>query len=172
MSDQHESVSRALPPGIDPDGLAADLLGEIRAMPAIDCHEHTRYGHMYDWSTLTESATAFTGSLSALLLAPYVGFHMPEQVRSARFWEPTEIDSQSSRQTVIDALPRIAREQPSVYRANLTIPFADIYNYDINTLSLGDWDKLDRMRWKIGNSGTVHLRADEATRTFHFSIRA
>ena len=36
----------------------------------------------------------------------------------------------------------------------------------------GDWDKLPRMRWKIGNTGTVSLIADEASRTFRFSIRA
>ena len=47
MSDPRDRVSRALPAGIDPDGLAADLLGELRSMAAIECHEHTRYGHLH-----------------------------------------------------------------------------------------------------------------------------
>ena len=153
MNDGRDDLSHPLPHGVDRDGLAADLLTELRLMPAIDCHEHLRFGHMHDWATMTESTLPYTGSLSALLLAPYVLSHLPAQVQSGRFWEPMELDSHALRQAVVDALPRIAREEPSIYRANLAIPFGDLYAYDIDTLSLDDWGRLDqqvRQRYHAG----------------------
>ena len=144
MSGPVEAAARQIPPSCDPDGLAGELLAEISLLPAIDCHEHLRFGHMRDASQLTETVIPCHGSLSSLLLAPYVLWHMPEQVRPELFWEPKEIDTPELRQAVIDALPQIKREQPSIYRANLTIPFNDLYGYDIDALSLNDWDALDQ----------------------------
>jgi len=139
-----EPIARQLAPSFDPDGLAGQLLAEISLLPAVDCHEHLRFGHMRDATQLTESVIPFKGNLSSLLLAPYVLWHMPEQVRPGLFWEPKDIDSPELRQAVIDALPEIRRRKPAIYRANLTIPFADLYDYDIDALNLDDWDALDQ----------------------------
>lgn len=140
-----EATARQMPPSFDPDGLAGELLAEISLLPAVDCHEHLRFGHMRDEAQLAESIVPFQGSLSSLLLAPYVLWYMPKQVRPERFWEPKEIDTPELRQAVIDALPQIRRRQPAIYRANLTIPFNDLYGYDIDALSLNDWDALDQL---------------------------
>lgn len=129
------------PPQID--DLAQQLLGEMRQMRAIDAHEHLRFGHMYDQFALTENSCSFSGNLSALLLAPYVCFWMPDVLRNPIFWEPVPLDTIEKRQLAIDSLPRIKREEPSVYRANLTIPFRDLYDYDIDQLNLDDWQSLD-----------------------------
>ena len=133
--------SSSQPPQVD--DLARQLLAEMCQMPAIDCHEHLRFGHMYDQSTLTENTFDFPGNLSALLLAPYVVFWMPDELRNPIFWEPIPLDTTEKRQLAVGSLPRIKSEEPSVYRANLTIPFRDLYDYDIDQLNLDDWQALD-----------------------------
>ena len=133
--------STSQPPQVDDQ--ARQLLAEMYQMPAIDCHEHLRFGHMYDKSTLTENTFDFPGDLSAMLQAPYVCFWMPDELRNPIFWEPIPLDTTEKRQLAIDSLPRIKKEAPSVYRANLTVPFADLYDYDIDQLNLDDWEDLN-----------------------------
>ncbi len=121
-----------------------ELFTELRALPAIDCHEHLRFGHMGDWRRAQETTFPYVGSLSAILQAPYLHGFLADHLRGETFWRPRRLESRNERQAIITALSDIARTQPSVYRANLVIPFRDLYDYDITQLRLNDWNLLEQ----------------------------
>ncbi|KKL77754.1 hypothetical protein LCGC14_2031760, partial [marine sediment metagenome] len=50
-----------------------EILDELLKIPAIDAHEHLRYGHMIDFSTLRETAKPFHVGLREIIIGSYMG---------------------------------------------------------------------------------------------------
>ena len=111
------------------------IFTELLKIPAIDTHEHLRFGHMINFDTLCEEPKDFEVDLRRIILGTYMQSHLSAAAAGEG------IVNLDDRRSFLQALRQCANT--ASYRCGVQIPLRDLYDFDINDLDENSWDKLE-----------------------------
>ncbi|GAG44202.1 unnamed protein product, partial [marine sediment metagenome] len=70
--------------------LSQEILRDLSSVPMIDTHEHLRFGHMIDFSTLREEVVPFEVDLRKVLIGSYMGYVLDTASQGAALEVPVD----------------------------------------------------------------------------------
>ena len=112
-----------------------EILAELFRIPAIDTHEHVRFGHMIDFDVLREKSVDFQVDLRTIILGTY----MDVPLAGAAAGEG--LAGFEDRKSLLAALRGCANT--ASYRCGVQIPLRDLYDFDVKDLDEDSWDELE-----------------------------
>lgn len=112
-----------------------EVLAELLKIPAIDTHEHLRFGHMINFETLLEEPRTFSIDLRTIIIGEYMGTPLAGAAHAAG------LDNIDSRASLLKALRACANT--GSYRCGVEIPLRDLYDFDVSKLTESNWDELE-----------------------------
>jgi len=118
------------------DRLFREIRDELFKIPAIDTHEHLRYGHMIDFATLGETPVEFKVGLREVIIGSYMGYILNTAAPGAR------VKNLDDRESFLKVLR--SSSNTTSYRCGVEIPLRDLYGFDASKLDEGTWNELER----------------------------
>ena len=112
-----------------------EILAELLKIPAIDTHEHLRFGHMINFATLLEESVEFQVDLRKIIFGSYMASVLSSAAAGA------ELANLDDRKSLLRAL-RLSANTAS-YRCGVEIPLRDLYDFDVNDLDENSWDEVE-----------------------------